>query len=144
MRDTTAATTRTTTDSKGPPPRESPHQVRVTGDAESLRDARRLVADALSGWPEHARDVAVLLTSEVITNAVVHGGGRFLLQVDVGRGRVRVEVTDATTRPPRVLAFTGDREHGRGMAIVDAMATTWGTVRLGSHKAVWFELAVGP
>lgn len=142
MRDTTTATTQRTEHSGGTSPQEAPRRVHMAGDVESLRDARRLVADALSGSPEYVRDAAVLLAGEVVTNAVVHGGGWFLLQVDVDPERVRVEVTDSTAGQPRVLTLTGDREHGRGMAIVDAIATAWGTVQLGTHKSVWFELAV--
>lgn len=141
MRDTTTATTQRR-DPGGTSPREAPHRAQMAGDVESLRDARRLVADALSGSPEDVRDAAVLLAGEVITNAVVHGGGWFLLQVDADPARVRIEVTDSSAGRPRVLTSTGDREHGRGMAIVDAIATAWGTVHLGTHKSVWFELAV--
>jgi anti-sigma regulatory factor (Ser/Thr protein kinase) len=117
-----------------------PRRLRMAGDAASLRDARNLVDEALRGYPCGLRDAAVLLTGEVVTNAVLHGGGWFLLQIDAMPGRVRVEVTDSTASQPRVLQMTGDREHGRGMAIVDAIATKWGTDHLGTHKVVWFEL----
>jgi hypothetical protein len=65
--------------------------------------------------------------------------------VDVDPARVRVEVTDARSAAPRLLGADGMREHGRGLAIVDALATRWGTEHLGTHKTVWFELsALGP
>ena len=120
----------------------------MAGDAASVRDARHLVEQALaecaSDIPPEIRDAAVLLAGEVVTNAVVHGGGWFLLQVDATPERLRVEVTDSTAGRPRVLQMAGEREHGRGMAIVDSIATTWGTEHLGTHKVVWFELDVRP
>jgi anti-sigma regulatory factor (Ser/Thr protein kinase) len=119
-------------------------RLRMAGDASALRDARRVVADTLAGAPEELRDAAVLLAGEILTNAVVHGGGWFLLQVDAGPDVLYVEVADSTAGHPRVLHPNSEREHGRGMAIVDAMASAWGTKQRGSHKVVWFELALGP
>jgi anti-sigma regulatory factor (Ser/Thr protein kinase) len=125
-------------------PRLPPRHLRMAGDAGSLRDARHLVAQALDTAPPAIRDSAMLLVGEVVTNAVVHGGGWFLLQVDSLPECIRVEVTDATAGQPRVLQMNGEREHGRGMAIVDALADQWGTRHMGSHKVVWFELALNP
>lgn len=119
-------------------------RLQMTGDAGSLREARHLVDDALRSSPERIRSAVVLMAGEILTNAVVHGGGWFLLSLDVSTWRVRVEVTDATAGQPRVLRPNGIREHGRGMAIVDAMATKWGTDHLGTHKVVWFELVFDP
>lgn len=115
--------------------------LRMAGDASSLRDARHMVADTLHGAPDELRDAAVLLAGELLTNAVVHGGGWFLLQVDAAQDAVYVEVSDSTGGRPMVLHPSSDREHGRGMAIVDAMASAWGTKERGTHKVVWFELA---
>lgn len=118
-------------------------RVRMAGDVGALRDARHLVADALGGVSEEMRDVAVLLAGEVVTNAVVHGGGWFMLEVEATEDRVRVEVTDADPAQPRVLRLSGEREHGRGMAIVDKVASVWGTDDGGTYKVVWFELMIG-
>lgn len=117
-------------------------RLRLAGDAASLRDARHLVAHALADSPVAPRDVAVLLTGEVVTNAVVHGGGWFLMEVRISSTRVHVEVTDTTADQPRVLSPSDQREHGRGMAIVDAMATRWGADNRGAHKVVWFDVAL--
>lgn len=119
-------------------------RLRMAGDAAAVRDARSLVAEALLGADDELRDAAVLLADEVVTNAVVHGGGWFLLQVDAGPETVRIEVTDANAAQPRVLQASGEREHGRGLAIVDTLATRWGTEHLGTHKIVWFELDPHP
>lgn len=101
-----------------------------------------MVADALVAVPDEVRDAAVLLAGEILTNAVVHGGGWFLLQVNAAADWIRVEVADSASGSPTVLHPSSDREHGRGMAIVDAIASTWGAEQRGSHKVVWFELAV--
>ncbi|MDA8313549.1 MAG: ATP-binding protein [Actinomycetota bacterium] len=122
----------------------APRRLRMAGDAASVRDARRFVEDAMAASPSDVRDIAVLLAGEVVTNAVVHGGGWFCLEVDAAPDRLRVQVTDSGAGLPRVLKMNGEREHGRGMAIVDAIATMWGTEQLGTHKVVWFELDLMP
>ena len=116
----------------------------ITGDASSLHVAREMVADALADAAPEVRDTSVLLAGELVTNALVHGGGRFHLRVDADRELVRVEVTDTATSPPRLLPPDGSREHGRGMAIVDALASAWGAGRRGAQKVVWFELRCTP
>ena len=116
---------------------------RMTGDARSVRAARSIVQDLLAGQPQELRDVAILLTDELVTNALVHGGGRFSLLVQLDERALRVSVGDRSTAPPRVLQADGEREHGRGMAIVDTLATSWGTDQRPADKVVWFELAVG-
>lgn len=113
---------------------------RIAGDVGTVRDARHLVADALADALDDLRDTAVLLADEIVTNAVLHGGGRFCLQVDAAPHVIRVEVTDDDPTEPRVLHASDEHEHGRGLAIVDTLATRWGTEHLGSHKVVWFEL----
>ena len=114
----------------------------MAGDAGAVRAARVAVQDLLSRQPDEVRDVAVLLTDELVTNALVHGGGRFSLTVELAGGVLRVRVGDRISGTPRVLPPAGDREHGRGLAIVDALASAWGTEQQPSHKVVWFELAL--
>lgn len=112
----------------------------MAGDAGALRATRSVVGDLLEGQSDDVRDVAMLLTDELVTNALVHGGGRFSLAVDVSRQLLRVSVGDRSSQVPRVLHFRSDGEHGRGMAFVDALATSWGTDQEPNHKEVWFEL----
>lgn len=138
---TTATTERAPREGDSPQWHAPRRRLRMAGDAASLRDARHMVASALTDAPADVRDSAVLLAGEILTNAVVHGGGWFLLQVDAAPDWVYVEVADSTSGQPTVLHPSSDREHGRGMAIVDALASTWGSAQRGSHKVVWFELA---
>jgi anti-sigma regulatory factor (Ser/Thr protein kinase) len=85
---------------------------------------------------------ATLLTSEVVTNAVLHVGGTIALRVTCRPPGVRVEVADTSGQlpvagdPPQ--ASTG----GRGLQLVEALASDWGTCRDGPGKIVWFELGV--
>ncbi|GAC1383539.1 MAG: hypothetical protein NVSMB4_11470 [Acidimicrobiales bacterium] len=84
---------------------------------------------------------AVLLTSEVVTNALLHGRSECRVTIDVDRRQVRVEVHDANSgRPVRRRAASGD-ESGRGLELLEALAQRWGSeVVDGDGKFVWFEL----
>jgi len=83
---------------------------------------------------------AVLLAGELVTNAVIHGGGRFVLNVEFRSARLRVSVADGAPQVPVVLPTSAFQEHGRGMMLVDALATQWGTDVHDVGKTVWFEL----
>lgn len=112
------------------------------GGAAAVGEARHQVGEALCDLPATTRDTAALLSGEIVTNAVIHGGGRFLLEVHTSAKAVRVEVTDSSAERPRLLGPSEDRDYGRGMAIVDALADRWGTTRSAAGKVVWFELDV--
>lgn len=116
---------------------------RLVGDAGSVRDARGLIRSIMADQATDVRDVAVLLTDELVTNAVVHGGGRFVLSVELDRRTLRVAVADPSPASPKVLAPSIEQEHGRGMAIVASLATAWGADADGAGKEVWFTLDLG-
>jgi len=89
-------------------------------------------------------DAAVLCTSELVTNAIVHTGRGCEVQMsfDSPGGRVlRVEVSDSSRDEPQVDA-SDDRRRvgGRGLQIVEETSTRWGTHRVAGGKVVWFEL----
>lgn len=115
-------------------------------DCELLaaREARRVVRDLIGfSCPSEATDVVELLVSELVANAVRHAQSRIRLVVaQPGLDLVRVEVwDDAPERRPMVRHLGPEAESGRGLALVDAMSTTWGVQIDDEHKAVWFELA---
>jgi anti-sigma regulatory factor (Ser/Thr protein kinase) len=87
-------------------------------------------------------DDAELLTSELVGNAVEHAGGLIVLAAEARAGWLTVMVTDGNARPP--LGRNTDpqflEERGRGMLVVEAIASDWGTTRRGSGKCVWFRL----
>lgn len=105
--------------------------------------ARRFVATALTdaGVDHDVVDVAELLTSEIVTNAVVHAACAPEVGVARRDDAVRVEVVDNATSAPHLRHVPPDATAGRGLAIVDAMATRWGVERRESGgNVVWFEL----
>lgn len=103
------------------------------------RHLRLVVGDALP--PARLQD-ALLLVSEAVTNAVVHGSGTAALSVQTAGAVVRVEVhDDAPGRPLRREADTGS-PGGRGLLLLDEVADRWGVVEGRVGKTVWFELDV--
>lgn len=112
---------------------------------ESVREARRFVADILaaSRWAS-CREAAVLLCSELVTNAVVHSASTLELSVETAGGSVAVRVSDADTGMIVGSSTRGEiGEGGRGMFLVDQIARLWGTEHGGGRKTVWFQLGDG-
>jgi serine/threonine-protein kinase RsbW len=110
-----------------------------------VRAARCFVADCTTAADVEERDTAVLLVSELVTNAVLHGGphaptATIGLAVDVLRDRIRVEVDDAGSNRPVLGDGRPDRPGGRGLMLVQAMASRWGCDPAGVGKTVWFEV----
>ncbi|WP_445025889.1 ATP-binding protein [Streptomyces sp. SAS_270] len=106
-------------------------------------EARAEVRRQLEGWGlSEQSDTVELLVSELVTNALLHTASRFRLTLTAAHGVLRCEVADSCRRSPRVFGtgVTEDRENGRGMFLVDALARRWGCHQDGSGKTVWFEL----
>jgi anti-sigma regulatory factor (Ser/Thr protein kinase) len=107
--------------------------------------ARALVAaHCVSTHPElpsAAWDVAMLLLTELVTNAVRYGAGPVGLRLTDDATRFRVDVADHGPGGP-VLGTDADllAERGRGLQLVDALARAWGVTRGEDGKQVWFEL----
>lgn len=86
-----------------------------------------------------------LLSSELITNAILHGPERGLVTVRVVRmdGHLRVEVDDEGAAPPQLRNPDTGEVSGRGILLIDTHATRWGWERRATvGKTVWFDLAV--
>jgi anti-sigma regulatory factor (Ser/Thr protein kinase) len=111
-------------------------------DAASVGRARRLVDDQLAAVADselvHA---AELLVSELVTNAVVHARTAIELRMSFERGVFRAEVTDGSATPPAGRRPTGLAGTGRGLQLVDTLASRWGVVPADGGKTVWFELS---
>ena len=109
----------------------------------SVRKARGFTADVLAddGVEASVIEVAALLVSELVTNAVVHARGPICLIVHTDAHWVRIEVEDPGHRRPVLRAATLDAVDGRGLLVVDKLATDWGTEQRATHKVVWFEIA---
>ncbi|MEV7006450.1 ATP-binding protein [Streptosporangium sp. NPDC051022] len=126
------------------PPRST---VTLRGAPESVSVARRRVRGFLGEGHPASEDV-VLLVSEVVTNSVVHsasggGGGKVAMTVAIDSGAVLVEVSDAgsSASAPHVRNDP-QAENGRGMFLVDLLASRWGIRDAGSggSRTVWFEV----
>lgn len=111
-------------------------------DLRAVPESRRAVRELLTHWgtPEQSA-VAELLTSELVTNALVHTDDGAVLTATVGPRGLRVEVRDFVSREPRPRRpCTDDGTHGRGLVLVEALADEWGVSTHGTGKSVWFEL----
>jgi anti-sigma regulatory factor (Ser/Thr protein kinase) len=115
--------------------------VRLNAALSSAAEARRFVAEVLVGILTPADiDFVVLLTSELVTNAVVHTGSPVDLVVrGVLNGGVQIEASDAGHGMPAVQAGALDSEAGRGMDIVAALSEGWGVTPRAHGKTVWFR-----
>ena len=107
--------------------------------------ARRFVEQALDKTTRPAAiDVVVLLTSELVTNAVVHAGTPIDVVVRDLHGWVQVEVLDAGQQVPVVVDGALASESGRGLRIVAALSEAWGVDRRRDGKTVWFRCPARP
>ncbi|WP_107452047.1 ATP-binding protein [Streptomyces sp. NRRL F-5650] len=116
-------------------------------DVRAVPEARRAVRELLRHWGGPGQsEVAELLTSELVTNALVHTDEGAVLTATVGPRALRVEVQDfaGRGRPPRPRAPQEGSTNGRGLFLVESLADDWGVRPCGAGKSVWFELGVEP
>ena len=113
---------------------------------EAAGMARRIVAEACTSADlgADARDSALLCASELVTNAIVHGRSEVRLIVDASPHRMRIEVGDDSSRHPHLQPADDGALDGRGLFIVDLLATRWGVRDDELGKVVWFELLDHP
>jgi anti-sigma regulatory factor (Ser/Thr protein kinase) len=114
-------------------------------EPRSASAARSLVEKKCRDWhlPAVCHDVALAVT-ELVANAVRHAGTVLKVRLEVDRSHVRVEVTDGSDWAGPVPASAPLREHGRGLAMVRAIATEQGVKVLKRGKTVWAEFKVAP
>ncbi|MEX0168430.1 ATP-binding protein [Streptomyces sp. LMG1-1-1.1] len=115
-------------------------------DLTAVPEVRHALRELLRKWGgPGASDVAELLTSELVTNALVHTDHGAVVMATVVPEQLRVEVRDFVpglearphAPPPE------DGTHGRGLVLVQALADSWGVEDCGVGKVVWFELNGG-
>jgi hypothetical protein len=111
---------------------------------ESVGEARALVADALDslGLARLAPE-ATLVTSELVTNAVLHGGGLIGVRVAPAGEGVRISVEDRTRVPPVLALANTEAMTGRGLLLVSSTAARWGADVTDDGKVVWAEIVPG-
>lgn len=106
--------------------------------------ARRFVRAALESveTDEVVIETAQLLTDELVTNAVIHAHSKHYLFIRAAQDVVRIEVTDPDDRLPAISPPDTGALGGRGLVIVNGLASAWGVERGASGgKTVWFELS---
>jgi anti-sigma regulatory factor (Ser/Thr protein kinase) len=130
----------------------------VTGAVPQRRSSRRF--DASPGAPCASRlfvtkllhglecrqsiEDAALVVTELATNAVVHARSAFVVSIGSSGGAVRVEVSDGSRTPPSMRRPSLRARGGRGLSIVDAVASTWGVIHTSNGKIVWAQLPPAP
>jgi anti-sigma regulatory factor (Ser/Thr protein kinase) len=113
-------------------------------DLDAPSTSRRFLAEHTPGWPSDLVDDALLLVSELVTNAVTHGRPEITLQVCLRPASIGVGVADQGAKflPEPGHDVEADALHGRGLMLVGEIATEWGvsTQDEGPGKTVWFTL----
>jgi anti-sigma regulatory factor (Ser/Thr protein kinase) len=113
-------------------------------DPRSVPAARGLLRSALDGHAASSADDAVLMISELVTNAVLHARTRLHVSVSIADQTLRVEVSDDDPTLPVAPDPETHSTSGRGLLIVDNLADKWGTFTSTHGKTVWFELQIRP
>ncbi|WP_344466625.1 SpoIIE family protein phosphatase [Kitasatospora kazusensis] len=116
----------------------------LAGDLAMVGHARRFVRRTLDCWELGSLgDIAELLTSELITNALTHAGAPTELRIFRNR-LLTVEVADIDSHPPAPRRANDSDEGGRGMHLINELAHRWGSRSTTEGKVVWFELEIPP
>jgi anti-sigma regulatory factor (Ser/Thr protein kinase) len=114
----------------------------VSADAAATRSARSVVRElcATGEVDQQGVETAVLLVTELVSNAIEHGGGSAVLDAEVDGRRLRVCVVDDDPTLPSASLASIDAERGRGLLLVEALSSRWGAEPRDGGKNVWFEL----
>lgn len=106
----------------------------------SAPQAREHLRNVMGTWAdEQTRDDAELLLTELVANAVLHARTSMEIHLTLERGTLRAEVTDGSPLAP--LSRQADEHGGRGVFLLNALASSWGVLgHPGRGKTVWFEL----
>ncbi|MBB4933227.1 anti-sigma regulatory factor (Ser/Thr protein kinase) [Lipingzhangella halophila] len=113
------------------------------GSASSVRDVRRFIANRLQDCP--ATDDAILVASELATNAIQHTesgnwttGFLVMLEHTTDEGAlITVQDAGSTTHTPYLADSTPDTEHGRGLNLVNTIAKSWGSQGSPAERMTW-------
>ncbi|WP_433859811.1 SpoIIE family protein phosphatase [Streptomyces kronopolitis] len=113
---------------------------------DAVMHARRFTARTLRSWGVTDEvDVALLVVSELVTNAIAHTRGEVRLDLTLAADRLRVAVNDASPRAPvKPASVDWEATGGRGLLLVEAMSASWGSVPLSGGKQVWSEISLPP
>ena len=127
---------------------QRPRRIALTAGPAAAGEARTHVRAAIDAWHVPIDPyVAVLLTSELVTNAIKHkadDNDTVLLVITWAEDQMRIEVHDASRFEPLLVDAPPDAETGRGLMLVDSLSAEWGFRKTAAGKAVYFTLAFQP
>ncbi|MEV6046883.1 PAS domain S-box protein [Streptomyces xanthochromogenes] len=107
----------------------------------SVGEGRRFLRRTLQDWDcEDLIDTACLLASELLSNSVRHACDPLRLRLRRAEDELNIEVCDGSPVLPQARTAELDEESGRGLALLDQLAASWGTLPTQEGKAVWFAL----
>lgn len=122
---------------------------RFDASASSVREARTFLRETLGDWElVEPLEVATLLASELVTNAIVHAGTPLEVSLDVSENVLEVAVADEDAQLPPSPSRTDppaawEAEGGRGLSLLSSLAQEWGITVVAGGKQVWFRLDTG-
>jgi anti-sigma regulatory factor (Ser/Thr protein kinase) len=120
-------------------------EVELAGEPSSVAGARRFAREVLEGvgagedtW------LVVQIVSELATNAVVHAGTAFVLNIAYDDASIRISVTDRRPLARAVVRrFSSETTTGRGLRLIQTLGRSWGVDQTASAKTVWCEISRG-
>ncbi|MFI5800606.1 ATP-binding protein [Streptomyces sp. NPDC051677] len=120
------------------------HRFVLAGGEREVSLARRKVVDKVRKWgvplDDETADAIRLIASELITNAVVHGEGPVAVALYHRPGRLVIDVLDDNPAAPQTSCAQTEDESGRGLALVELLASRCGWVPTDRGKSVWAEI----
>jgi anti-sigma regulatory factor (Ser/Thr protein kinase) len=121
---------------------QRPRRIALATGPAAASEARSQVRAAIGDWDVPVDpEVAVLLTSELVTNAIQHQTGTTItLAISCVCDQLRVAVHDSSRRVPVQVDAPADAEAGRGLMLVASLSNNWGFNRTGAGKSVYFTL----
>lgn len=112
-------------------------------EPSSATRARWLAREQLgASYSSDTLDTIALLVTELVTNAILHARTPLQLTLEARPGSVRICVEDESNEQPAVRRYASDAVTGRGLALVDRLASSWGVDATPSGKVVWCEVPV--
>ena len=116
---------------------------RLTREPAAAAEARRQVRAAIRAWKIPVDpDIAILLTSDLVTSAIMHGHGETVtLAIRCSRGHLRIDVYDTSRSLSMAVGEPAVTETGRGLVLVAALSTGMGLFPTPAGKAMYFTLA---
>ena len=121
-------------------------RVRLARQPAAAAEARSQVRATIRDWEVPVDpDIAILLTSDLVTNAITQGEGETVtLAIRCIRGHLRIDVYDASRYPSPGASEPVDAEAGHGLVLVAGLSADWGSFRTPAGQAMYFTLAFQP